>query len=277
MGNFAQDTAVEGGDGRYTAVLAPSWASWGPNGGYLSVVLLRAAGLHSKFDRVASMAIHFLSVGKFDAVQISTRSLRVSRRAESVRVTMLQQENVLAEALVWLVADRLDGLSHSFDSMPTVASPDQLQSWKDLPGDRGGWLPFWDNFDYRPTIWFDDPGSGKPLEARWHGWYRYQPRSTFEDSVLSDARSLVLLDTMGYSAAVRAHLGPIKYIAPNLDLSVQFHQTDPRSQWLFAEGFSTIAENGLVFFQSSVRSESGRRLASGSGQLLCREISRITR
>jgi hypothetical protein len=44
MGDFERDTRVEGGGGRYRATLSEDWRIWGPNGGYLAAIALRAVG-----------------------------------------------------------------------------------------------------------------------------------------------------------------------------------------------------------------------------------------
>ena len=44
MGDLDRDTAVVGDGGRYTATLSDDWEIWGPNGGYIAAILLRAAG-----------------------------------------------------------------------------------------------------------------------------------------------------------------------------------------------------------------------------------------
>ena len=54
MAALDDDTALEGGDGHYRAHLSESWRIWGPNGGYLAVIALRAAGAHTPFRRPAS-------------------------------------------------------------------------------------------------------------------------------------------------------------------------------------------------------------------------------
>lgn len=43
MGDFEIDTALAGGNGRYVAHLSEDWEIWGPNGGYLAAIALRAA------------------------------------------------------------------------------------------------------------------------------------------------------------------------------------------------------------------------------------------
>jgi len=42
MGDFERETRVEGGGGRYRAALSQDWEIWGPNGGYLAAIALRA-------------------------------------------------------------------------------------------------------------------------------------------------------------------------------------------------------------------------------------------
>ena len=63
-----------------------------------------------------------------------------------------------------------------------------------------------------------------------------------------------------------------QFIAPSLDLSVQFHRLADLGEWLLCSGESGIAERGLVGFRSGVWTEDGRLAASGSGQLLCRRV-----
>ena len=44
MGDFDIDTRVEGSGGRYRANISREWEIWGPNGGYVAAIALRAAG-----------------------------------------------------------------------------------------------------------------------------------------------------------------------------------------------------------------------------------------
>ena len=48
MGDLAVDTATEQiGPNTFLCDLSPDWEIWGPNGGYLASVALRAAGIAS--------------------------------------------------------------------------------------------------------------------------------------------------------------------------------------------------------------------------------------
>jgi acyl-CoA thioesterase len=171
----------------------------------------------------------------------------------------------VAEALVWLVAEGLDGLGHDVARMPEVPGPDGLRAF-DEPGPEDP-MTMWRNIEGRPVEWVDWE-SRPPREPYYGCWYR------FKDHPTDDAgRLLVLLDVVAWAAAWNAHSADPGYIAPNLDLNAQFHRGPDDAEdaeWLFAEGFSDIAGDGLIGYRTRVWSRSGRLLASASGQLLCR-------
>ena len=57
MADFLADSSIEpiaGEPGRYRAELSPRWAVWGPNGGYLAAIALRAAMAQSRVSRPAN-------------------------------------------------------------------------------------------------------------------------------------------------------------------------------------------------------------------------------
>lgn len=274
MGDLSADTAVtKDGDGRYTAALSRDWEIWGPNGGYLAGVALRAAAAASAQPRPASLSCHFLAVADFGPVSLEVQPLRTARRAESLRVTMWQAEVRVLEALTWMVTPG-DGLVHDADVPADVEGPDGVPPIEERLGPDADEppFPFWANFESRPLDWVDDWDSREAGERVTRNWYRYTPRATFEDEPAVDAvRSLILLDTMGWPAAVRGHAGgELGVIAPTLDVNVQFHRPAPGSEWLLVEGTSPLAEDGLVAFGSRVWSADRALLASASGQLLCR-------
>src|SRR5207248_975763 len=83
---------------------------------------------------------------------------------------------------------------------------------------------------------------------------------------------LILADVASWPSAAQAHRANSGFIAPNLDINVQFHRDGREEQWLLADGVSAVAEDGLIGFRSQVWSDTGRLLASGAGQLLCRPV-----
>ena len=271
MGDLGIDTAVKGGDGRYTARMSPDWEIWGPNGGYVASIALRAAGAHSRFDRPATLVGHFLGVADFDAdVDLEVTTLREAKRAQSIRVSMTQRGQPIFDAMVWSVGD-VSGLEHDVSEMPEVPDPEGLPSVRERLAEIGEvpMFKFWANFDVRPVAWTDDWKNRAPSAPVAGEWYRFVPRSTFDDPWLDACRSVILLDTLGWPAAGRLHVRS-DYIAPSIDLSVAFHRHENTEQWLYAQASAPSASGGLVACESRVWSRRGTLLAVGAGQLLCR-------
>jgi acyl-CoA thioesterase-2 len=274
VSDFDEATALAGSDGRYTADLSRDWEIWGPNGGYVASIALRAAGAESRFARPASFMASFLAVAEFAPVDLSVEVLRATRVADALRVSMTQADRRILEAVVWTV-DTIEGLDHDHTVRPDAPAPADLPSIDELVGD--GVRPrdihkFWHNLEERPLAWIEDWEHREPGPPVYRGWMRFRPRATFDDPYVDAARNLLLLDTMGWPAAVRAHAPPLAVIAPNIDVSVQFHRLEPASEFLFVDAIADIGAEGLIGARSRVWSESGRLLASGSEQLLCRPI-----
>lgn len=272
MGDLELDTAVVGGDGAYRAVLSRDWEIWGPNGGYLAAIALRAAGAHTPLRRPATFTCHFLGVAEFGDVDLAVRPIRESKRVASLGVSMTQGGRAILEALIWVVGE-LDGLAHDAAPMPAVPMPETLPSTAELlPPERAStYHRFWANFDERPIVWIEDWEHREPSEPRFCSWYRYQPRATFTDPFVDAARVLLLTDTLMWPAAVRAYRPEeMGFYAPSIDVSAQFHALVPESEWLLCEAKSPSARDGLVGGTVSVWSRDGRLLATGGQQMLCR-------
>jgi len=269
MGDLDTDTRLDGGDGRYTVRLSADWKIWGPNGGYVAAIALRAAGRESRLARPASFYAQFLEAGAFEPADVRVEALRRGRAAEALGVSLEQGGRKLLAAQVWTVG-QLDGLAHDVSSAPSVPSPGGLLPLeKLLPASAGPSHAFWDNLERRPIDWVppDQRVSRDPVVRC---WYRFRPRARFDDPFLDAARSLILLDTMSWPAVREAYAEQPAVIAPSLDVAVQFHQLAPESEWLLCETHAEIARDGLIGYRSRVWSEDRRQLASGAGQLLCR-------
>jgi acyl-CoA thioesterase II len=271
MGDLAEDTAIEGADGRYRARLSRDWEIWGPNGGYLAVIALRAAGARTPLRRPATFSCHFLGVADFDVVDLDVRVVRESRRTASIAVSMTQRGKPILEALAWIVGE-VDGLEHHAAPMPAVDPPDSLPTVEERLRDRprGPYHAFWSNFDERPLQWVDDWETREPTDPSFLSWFRYAPRDKFDDPFVDAGRSLLLADTVGWPAATRAYRSDMAYYAPSIDVTVRFHASEPESPWLLVEGRSPVARDGLVASTVSVWSGDGSLLASGGQQMLCR-------
>src|SRR6185437_15119896 len=146
MGDLAADTNVTGSVGRYSARLSRDWEIWGPNGGYIAAIALRAAGEHSRFGRPVSIAGHFVGVATFDEVTLDVKTVRLTKRAESMRVSMKQGSNAIFEALVWTCAP-MEGLEHELALSPATFEPESVPPTSERLAGEGieAGYRFWSN------------------------------------------------------------------------------------------------------------------------------------
>lgn len=275
VGDLGVDTAVTAlGDGRYTATLSDDWEIWGPMGGYIASVALRAAGAESPFARPASYFCQYLGVAGFEPVDITVTALRSARTALAQRVEITQGDRRMLEATVWSTGD-VDGLEHDQSTMPDIARPDELPALTDLLTEeelaQGPPFRFWHNLESK-TDSFSREARPDGLPAVWREWQRFVPAATFDDPWVDACRALILLDVQSWPAASRAHAWGHGFIAPSLDLYAAFHDPQPQSEWLLCDGAGPIARDGLMGWNGRLWSESGRLVASAAGQLLCRRV-----
>ena len=275
MGDLAADTEPQpDGDGRYRVRLSADWEIWGPMGGYISAIALRAAGAEATLPRPASISVHYLGVATFDEVQLMVEPLRAGRSAESLRVTMRQDDRPILEALVCTIAD-VEGLEHDVAVAPDVPGPDGLRSTSELTSEPPPFA-FWENFEARPLAWRDDWPPPGPEDPVWQEWLRFVTPTTSEDPWVDAARSVLLVDLPSWPSASRAHAYKWperqEWVAPSLDLYVALHQSAAGDPWLLIDGVSPIATDGLIGWNARLWSSDRRLIASGGGQALCRRV-----
>jgi acyl-CoA thioesterase len=269
MGDIAEQTACSPlGDGRYSAVVADDWEIWGPCGGYVAAIALRAAGEESPFARPASFFCHYLAVAEFAPVELAVTPLRSGRTVLAQRVEMTQAGRAVLDAMVWSVGD-VQGLEHEDLHPPDVADPDVLSEPPPLPAGVGPGYRFWDNFDQRVVDWIEDWPPTRPLPPTWRTWVRYRDAPAPGDPWIDAARSLVVLDVGSWPAGSRPHMYRTPpFIAPSLDLYAAFH--GPSSEWLLLDAHSPVAGEGLLSWTGRVWSRARGLVASGGGQAVFR-------
>jgi len=272
LGDFELDTRVAGGGGRYRAALSEDWRIWGPNGGYLAAIALRAVGCEAKIARPSSFHAHFLAVGRFADVELEVEPIRVGKRSESFRVRMLQDGKPLLEGMV-RTASPGPGLEHDVAEFPAVPKPEALRNIETIVRERGllggPGFPFWTNLESRPVHPERIGPAVPPGPPRVRNWYRFRPRATFADPWLDAGRAVVLVDTMSWPAAAQPHGREPGFTAPNLDVTVWFHRAAPEAEWLLADTVCDVAEDGLMGTHARIWSPRGALLASGGAQLFC--------
>ncbi len=268
MADFEVDTRVEGASGAYSATLAPAWNIWGPNGGYLCAIALRAVGCECAIRRPVAVYVHYLRVAKFGPVNIQVTPLAQGKRAESFRLEMAQEGSVVLAGMV-RTAVAGEGLVHDFGDRPEVPPPEALPRPADLMTAEHRKRPaFWDNLESRVV---QRERYALPLTAaapRWIEWFRFETRAGLGDPFVDAGRSLVLLDTLSWPAAWIAH-PDTPLIAPSLDFGAWLHRPAAESEWLLVDSVSPVAERGAIAAHARVWDRAGRLVASSGTQLLC--------
>ena len=249
------------------------WEIWGPCGGYVAALALRAAGAESPFARPASFFCHYLSVASFAPVDLVVTPLRAGRTVLAQRVAMTQEGRPVLDAMVWSVGE-VEGLEHEDVDPPDVPDPRRAaDAWADAAADE-------DRPRHAPsgTTSTSDRSSGRrrgrrpePLPPTWRTWVRSQAAATFADPWVDAARSLIVLDVGSWPAGSRPHvyLEP-PFIAPSLDLYASFQYPGIASDWLLLDAHSPVAHGGLLSWTGRVWSRERRLLASGGGQAVFR-------
>jgi acyl-CoA thioesterase len=231
-------------------------------------MVLRAAGLATQFPKPLSLACHFLSVPKIGPVEIQVASLRKSRIAESLRVSLVQQGQLFLEALLW-AGDTVPGLDHAATDMPEVPSYEALTPVP-VPAaiSAGGFHTLWRNLEIRPC----GPQSRErttPAAPKQRDWIRFRSFARTDDAFVDAGRYALCLDTFTWPAATHAHPGDSRFISPTLSFSIDFHQrTD--SEWLLSDAHAPIGGDGRLALHQRVWSPAGALIATGTGTMICR-------
>lgn len=130
------------------------------------------------------------------------------------------------------------------------------------------------NLVQKPLMWRTQEESadfpGGRHEAR--TWMQFVPTPVFDDPWVDACRSLILMDTWAWPAAVgglaTAEQG--RFLAPNLDVTARLHNDASGSEWLLIDARAPIATGGLIGTDVAVWTQHGYLAASGGAQLLCR-------
>lgn len=276
VGALGIDTAVEGDEGRYVAEVSRDWEIWGPNGGYMAALALRAVGAHSGRVRPASISVQFLRPGRFEPIELEVQTVRGTRRADCVHVVARQGGDEIVTAQAWAI-DEVEGMEHHHAPIPVATPPEATPTVQERlaaagRADEAPSFRFWENMEGRPLDWVDDWEHRTAGDPETGGWYRFTPEATSPDPWVDAARSVILVDTFTWPAATRAHAGPLPFIAPSLDLNVQLLHDTSDSPWLLAVGQAPVAHRGTIGCYGRVWTADGRLAAMGTGTCLCTPV-----
>lgn len=276
MGDLAEATRVEqSGPNTFEAELSPDWEIWGPNGGYLASVALRAAGITSERARPVSIHAHFVGAGRTGPVQLRTEVNRATKVATSVTVHLEQEGRPWLVATVWGADDDLPGLEHQTGHKPMAPDPDELPNMATLMAGRDE-VPhaFWSNVEQRPLGWIEDWDNRETQEPATSCWLQFVPTSTYHDPWIDAARPLILIDLDAWSASSRAHAGELDFYAPTIDVTARFVGSTTTDSWLLSEAAAPAAGNGIVAATGKIWTRDHKLVAVGGSTLLSRPAAR---
>lgn len=262
---FAAESAVVDGEAGLRAEISDKWEVWGPNGGYLAAIALRAAALGcGEGHRPAGISCQYLARGLFGGAALHVETLRAARNATCLAVEMVQDGRRTLTAQVWTVlAPAGQGPDYCELRMPDVPPPEDL----DPPPAAAVTMKFWRNFDLRiasPAV----AGHPDPRGARMDRWIRFRDFEPTDDPFLAQARALLLIDTMLWPAHWARSAAELGYLAPSLDVSVWFQEDSRDADWLLIEAAAPQAGAGLIHGHGRVWTRDGRLVASGGSNLL---------
>lgn len=271
MDDFAEATAISReGENVWSAEIREDWALWGPSGGYLAALALRAAGEATTFPRPVSFACQFLSRANFAPARIQVASLRRGKRTEALRVDLTQGDKLILTAQVWTGAESAPGMEHDFASTADFPDPETLPTYAEVYPEEPV-FPFLQRLGYRPIDPLPHKDDTPVSEPEISGFFRLKPRQLHHDPFVDAARIFLLIDTYAWLATYPAHPteGASPWIAPNLDFYYRFHRSSTSEEWLHLKTRADLAEDGLIAAEGEVRARDGRLLARGASQLIC--------
>ncbi|MCZ7437587.1 thioesterase family protein [Micromonospora sp. WMMC241] len=279
MASLADDAAVERTvPGHYRADLSEDWSVWGPNGGYLAAVALRAAGDAAGGLLPVSLSCQFLAPARYGEAELTVERVHGTRRAAAFHVTLRQRNRTVLAAHVWTVADGLVGPERRWMPAPELPGPDELPALVDLMRRDGlPVLPIWERcYEVRLSGWpaggWSPQRDGVPTVR---GWLRlHEPLPADADPWLAAARLVFAVDVVQFPAIVQA-FEQTTFMAPSMDLYVGFQAGGDAGEWLLVEGEAASANGGTLGARARVWSAGGHLLATGGQQMLYRMASPV--
>lgn len=267
MPGLIEATALEPEAEGFRATLDPAWDIWGPAGGYIAAIALRAVKERADAaHRPLALSGQFVRVAKPGALSVAIDVVKTGLTA-LYAVTLTQQGQTIFLAQVWTSA-RAEAPLPIAPVMPNVARPEGLRGQDELVAERGITVsPFWRNIEGRPTNFrmVTDPPAASTHQQRWLRFREWAPTA---DAFLNAMRYALLIDIGVWPAHWHRLTETATYLAPSLDIWVHFHGGEPAQEWLLSDADSDVSGNGLISGRVRLWSEAGHAVATGGGQCL---------
>ncbi len=259
-------TLTPNGEG-FTVTLDPAWDIWGPAGGYVAAIALRAGGyVAPSGHRPVTLSGQFIRAVKPGSLDVRVDLLKPgSTMLWAISLSQSGQPVFLAQ--LWTTA-RDDASIPISPNMPDVPPPDEVRALRDICAERGiSEIDFWKNLDGRPVHFrqWSDPPCQETHQYRWMRFRKWEPTS---DPFLDAMRSVMLIDIGVWPGHWHRLTQAASYVAPSLDIAVHFHGGPLASPWLLSDADSDVSGGGTISGRVRVWSADGRAIATGSGHCL---------
>ena len=277
MGSPWSDFDLEGGDGRYSTSISPTWdLAVVPQGGAIAAAAVRAmaAELGEPSQTLRTLTAMFAGQVANGPVEIT---VRVLRRGRSMSQLSADVRNPGSQAGLTAIA-AFGALRRGFEFtelvMPDVARADDVRGFRD-PLPEG--VEF--EFDHAPRPFWDLIVEGRPVIGRapWEPfeegpaevatWYRFDEPPLDSDGRLDVVGPVVLCDTM--PGSVGQKLGPQSgsWFAPSVDYTLHlFRSAHPG--WLLAHQRARHAGDGYASVDTALWDPTGPALVAYATQVM---------
>lgn len=267
MAGLIEATAMSAGQHGLVVMLDQAWDIWGPAGGYIAAIALRAAREHADAGhRPVTLTGQFLRVARPGALDVAVEALKSGSTA-LFSIRLAQDGRTIFLAQVWTTA-RNEPSRPLAPTMPPVPMPQGLRGQDDIAAERGiKQIAFWQNIEGRPANF---RSATDPLTADSHQWrwMRMRDWAGNDDPFLDAMRHVMLIDIGVWPAHWHLLTEPADYLAPSLDIWVHFHGGASGGDWLLSDAESDVSGNGTLSGRVRIWSEDGRALATGGGHCL---------
>jgi acyl-CoA thioesterase II len=267
MSGLIEATALEPDGNGFRVTLDPAWDIWGPAGGYIAAIALRAVRKRAEVGhRPLTLTGQFVRVAKPGAIDVSVEPVKTGMTA-LYAVTLTQDGKTIFMAQIWTSA-RAEVSAPVLPVMPDVPPPHHLRGQDEIVAERGiKQIAFWRNVEGRPAnfrLYTDPPAA----TSHQHRWMRFRGWTATEDEFLNAMRYVLLVDIGVWPAHWHRLTESASYVAPSLDIWVHFHGGEPAQDWLLSDADTDVSGNGLISGRVRIWSEAGRAVATGGGQCL---------
>lgn len=252
---FAEASAVEGGNGLWTAELAEGWDIFGvTNGGYLMAIASRAMGNESEGRTLISATGSFMNPASAGPVSIRVEALKRGRSLSTLRATITRDDR----DLVYVTGVYSDPARPVNDADLITETPPDLPPPEDcLPVEPSEEAPLPPPFSGKIEIRAHPDDAAALLKGTselptMRGWFRLR------DNEQMDALSVVMA-TDAFPPAIFNSSLTVGW-TPTIDLTVQVRNPQPTG-WLGCAFTTQFVTGGMLEEDGRLWDESGRIVA----------------